>query len=48
MNASALVKSIFADIDGSGGGQAFFATAGGKNEAGIDVAVEKIKQAITA
>ncbi len=48
MNASALIKSIFADIDGSGGGQAFFATAGGKNEAGIDVAVEKIKQAITA
>ena len=35
-------------VDGSGGGQPFYATAGGKRAWGIDTAVKKIIESITA
>ncbi|MGQ3014600.1 MAG: alanine--tRNA ligase [Flavobacteriales bacterium] len=45
-NAIALVKEIASEIQGSGGGQPFFATAGGKNPAGIQAALHKIKELV--
>lgn len=48
LHASTIIKSIASDIDGSGGGQPFYATAGGKRASGIDTAVKKIIESITA
>ncbi|WP_400190839.1 alanine--tRNA ligase [Hymenobacter sp. B81] len=41
LNASQLVRELAKDIQGGGGGQPFFATAGGKNAAGLDAAISK-------
>ncbi len=41
VNAVAIIKEIAAEINGSGGGQPFLATAGGKNPAGIERALSK-------
>lgn len=45
-NASNLVRSVSTLIKGGGGGQPHFATAGGKDIAGLPKAVEHIKQEI--
>jgi alanyl-tRNA synthetase len=42
MNAGKLVKEAAKLIQGGGGGQAHFATAGGKNADGLSAAVDKI------
>ncbi|WP_071147120.1 alanine--tRNA ligase [Bacteroides ihuae] len=42
MNAGKLVKEAAKLIQGGGGGQAHFATAGGKNTDGLNAAVEKV------
>jgi len=42
LDARQLIREVSADIQGGGGGQDFYATAGGKNPAGISKAVEKI------
>jgi len=47
MDASTLIKSIATEIQGSGGGQAFFATAGGSNPAGIDKSLNKLKEILS-
>ncbi|OON69485.1 alanine--tRNA ligase [Hymenobacter sp. CRA2] len=41
LNASQLVRELAKEIQGGGGGQPFFATAGGKNAAGLDAAISK-------
>ena len=42
-NASQWIREVSSHIQGGGGGQNFFATAGGKNPSGIPAALEAIK-----
>lgn len=45
-NASQIIREVSKEIQGGGGGQPFYATAGGKNPQGIDAAIAKVKEII--
>ncbi len=44
LNAGSLIKELAREIKGGGGGQPFFATAGGKDIAGLDKVVEVARE----
>ena len=46
LNAGTIIRELAKEIQGGGGGQAFFATAGGKNVAGLDAAIAKAKEMV--
>ena len=48
LNASTLVRDLAKDIQGGGGGQPFFATAGGKNAAGLASALGRAEALVAA
>ena len=41
LNATNIIRELAKEIQGGGGGQPFYATAGGKNVAGLDVAIKR-------
>ncbi|MCK4920986.1 MAG: alanine--tRNA ligase, partial [Bacteroidales bacterium] len=47
LDASKLIREIAKEIQGGGGGQPFFATAGGKKPSGLKAALEKAKEIIS-
>jgi len=46
-NASQMIRDVAKEIQGGGGGQPFYATAGGKNPAGLEAAIQKVKSMIS-
>ncbi|WP_046242610.1 alanine--tRNA ligase [Hymenobacter terrenus] len=46
LNATTLVRELAKEIQGGGGGQPFFATAGGKNVAGLPAAIAKAEELV--
>lgn len=46
MDAGKIIRNLAQEIQGGGGGQAFYATAGGKNAAGLEAALAKAKSYI--
>ncbi len=48
VNAGAVVREAAKLMQGGGGGQAFFATAGGKNPDGLQAAIDKAVELIGA
>ncbi len=47
LNASQMIRELAKEIQGGGGGQPFFATAGGKNASGLERALQKVRTMLT-
>ncbi|MFI5135398.1 MAG: alanine--tRNA ligase, partial [Chitinophagales bacterium] len=48
LDAGKIIKTVSKEINGGGGGQKFFATAGGTNPEGITKAIDGVKKLITS
>ena len=46
IDAGKIIREVSKHIQGGGGGQAFFATAGGKNTQGLEAAIGEVKAKI--
>ncbi|MFM9052930.1 MAG: DHHA1 domain-containing protein, partial [Bacteroidota bacterium] len=46
LNATNMIRDLAKSIEGGGGGQPFYATAGGKKPAGIDAALSRIHELV--
>ena len=46
LHAGNIIRTLAKEIQGGGGGQAFFATAGGKNVAGLESAIQKASEIV--
>ena len=46
LNAGAIIRELAKEIQGGGGGQPFYATAGGKNISGLDNALKKAESLV--
>jgi alanyl-tRNA synthetase len=46
LNAGTIIRDLASEINGGGGGQAFYATAGGKDVNGLDKALDKARELI--
>ncbi|HMR43717.1 MAG TPA: DHHA1 domain-containing protein, partial [Saprospiraceae bacterium] len=44
LNAGQMVREMSKEIKGGGGGQAFFATAGGSDVSGLEKALAKVRE----
>ena len=47
LNAGTIIRELAKEINGGGGGQAFFATAGGTNTGGLQIVLDKAKSYIS-
>ena len=48
LNAGNMIRELAKEIQGGGGGQPFFATAGGKDASGLERAIDKARKMLTA